>query len=146
MATTIHMANHLGALRPAQDQDIEIWGHMKIAEREVLKVQVSRSRNYGFHCKFFVMLGIIYKNQDHYKSMKHLLGVCKLRIGHVDVVQTPQGEERWPASISFANMDEAGFSDFYNRAVDWTLQEVIPGLQRQHLDAEVEAELIGFAG
>ncbi len=77
--------------------------------------------------------------------MKELLGVCKLRIGHVTIVQTPQGEERWPASISFASMDETAFSEFYERAVDWVLSDVIPGLQRQHLDAEVEAELIGFA-
>ncbi len=142
MATTIHMANHLGALRPAQEQDAELWSHLKIAEREVVKVQVSRPRNYRFHCKFFAMLGIILKNQEHYTSTKELLAVCKLRIGHVDVVQTPQGEERWPASISFASMDEAGFSDFYNKAVDWVLSEVIPGLARQHLDAEVEAELL----
>ncbi len=144
MATTLHMANHLGALRPAQEQDAEVWGHLKIAEREVVKVQISRSRNYRFHCKFFAMLGIIFKNQEAYKSTKELLNVCKLRIGHVDIVQTPQGEERWPASISWANMTEAEFGAFYNRAVDWVLSEVIPGLQRQHLDAEVEAELMEF--
>ena len=145
MPTTLHMANHLGALRPAQEQDAEVWGHMKIAEREVVKIQISRPRNYRFHCKFFAMLGIIFKNQETYKSTKELLGVCKLRIGHVDIVQTPQGEERWPASISWANMTEAEFSDFYNRAVDWVISEVIPGLSRQHLDEEVRDALLGFA-
>ena len=145
MATTIHMVNHLGALRPAQEQDVEVWGRLKIAEREIIKVQISRSRNYRFHCKFFAMLGIILANQEHYQTTDELLNVCKLRIGHVDIVQTPQGEERWPKSISFASMDEPEFSAFYDRAVDWTLSEVIPGLQRQHLDQEVEAELVGFS-
>ncbi len=145
MATTIHMANHLGALRPAQEQDVEVWKHLKIAEREVVKVQISRSRNYKFHCKFFSMLGIILTNQEHYQTTDELLNVCKLRIGHVDIVQTPQGEERWPKSISFASMNETEFSAFYDRAVDWMLTTVIPGLQRQHLDAEVEAELVGFS-
>ncbi len=145
MATTIHMANHLGALRPAQEQDVEVWSHLKIAEREVIKVQISRSRNYRFHCKFFAMLGIILTNQEYYQTTDELLNVCKLRIGHVDIVQTPQGEERWPKSISFASMNETEFSTFYDRAVDWVLQDVIPGLQRQHLDAEVEAELVGFS-
>jgi hypothetical protein len=145
MSTTIHMANHLGALRPAQEQDVEVWGHLKIAEREVVKVQISRSRNYRFHCKFFAMLGIILKNQEHYQTTDELLNVCKLRIGHVDIVQTPQGEEHWPKSISFASMDETEFSAFYERAVDWVLSDVIPGLQRQHLDAEIEAELVGFS-
>ena len=145
MPTTLHMANHLGALRPAQEQDYEVWDHMKIAEREVVKIQISRPRNYRFHCKFFAMLGIILANQVHYQTTDELLNVCKLRIGHVVVVKTPSGEERWPKSISFAAMDESQFSAFYNRAVDWMLSEVIPGLQRQHLDAEVEAELLGFA-
>lgn len=145
MATTLHMAKHLGVLRPAQEQDAEVWKHLKIAEREVVKIQISRSRNYRFHCKFFAMLGIILKNQEHYQTTDELLNVCKLRIGHVDIVQTPRGEEHWPKSISFASMDEAEFSAFYERAVDWVLSEVIPGLQRQHLDAEIEAELIGFS-
>ncbi len=146
MATTLNMANRLGALRPAQGQDAETWGHMKIAEREVVKVQISRPRNLPFHNKFFAMLGIIYKNQEHYKSIKELLGVCKISIGHVIVVETPQGVERWPDSISFANMDNAGFDEFYNKAVDWVLADVIPGLARQHLDEEVEAKLTEFAG
>ena len=42
-------------------------------------------------------------------------------------------------------MDETAFGEFYERAIDWMLTEVIPGLQRQHLDAEVEDQLIGFA-
>ncbi len=145
MTTTIHMANHLGALRPAQEQDAEVWKHLKIAEREVVKVQISRSRNYRFHCKFFAMLKIVLDNQTRYVSMDDLLHVCKLRVGHVTVIQTRRGEERRPKSISFASMDEAEFSAFYDRAVDWVLSEVIPGLQRQHLDAEVEAELVGFS-
>ena len=145
MPTTLHMVNHLGALRPAQDQDAEVWGHLKIADRDVVKVQISRSRNYRFHCKFFAMMGIIFKNQEHYKSGKNLLDICKLGIDHCDVIQTPRGVVRVPKSISFANMDDAEFSKFYDRAVDWVLSEVIPGLARQHLDAEVEAKLLGFA-
>ena len=145
MPTTLHMVNHLRTLRPAQEQDAEVWGHMKIAEREVVKVQVSRPQNYKFRCKFFAMLGIIFKNQEHYKSVDDLLDVCKLGIGHVRVIQTSQGEIRLPKSISYAKMTAPEFDDFYNRAVDWVISEVIPGLQRQHLDAEVEAELVGFA-
>ena len=145
MAATLHMVKHLGALRPAQDQDTEVFGHMKIADGEMVKVKISRPRNYRFHCKFFVMLSIIVSNQDHYKCIDDLLDVCKLRIGHVRTVETANGIERFPASISFSSMDDTEFSEFYDRAINWMLAEVIPGLQRQHLDAEVEAELVGFA-
>ena len=143
MSTSQIMVKRLGALRPTDDSGVEAM--RKIGDGELVKVTWTRPRNIRFHNKFFGMLGIVLKNQEHYKSMKELLGVCKLGIGHVHVVQTPQGEVRWPASISFANMGETEFSAFYDRAVDWVLREVIPGLQRQHLDAEVEAELIGFS-
>ncbi len=143
MATKQIMVKRLGALRPTDDSGIEAL--RKIGDGELVKVNWSRPRNIRFHRKFFAMLQIILANQEHYKSMDDLLDVCKLRIGHVRIVETAKGIERFPASISFASMDETEFSAFYDRAVDWVLQEVLPGLQRQHLDTEVEAELVEFA-
>ena len=143
MATSQIMVKRLGALRPTDDSGIEAL--QKIGDGELVKVSWSRPRNIRFHNKFFAMLGIVLKNQEHYKSMDELLGVCKIQIGHVTVVSTGRGAVSLPKSISFAKMDETEFSAFYDRAVNWVLSDVIPGLQRQHLDAEVEAELIGFA-
>ncbi|KKL59225.1 hypothetical protein LCGC14_2217480 [marine sediment metagenome] len=143
MPTSQIMVKRLGALRPTDDSGTEAL--QKIGDGELVKVSWSRPRNIRFHRKFFAMLQIILANQEHYKSMDDLLDVCKLRIGHVRIVETAKGIERFPASISFANMDETEFSAFYDRAVDWVLREVLPGLQRQHLDAEVEAELVEFA-
>ena len=143
MPTSQIFVKRLGAFRPTDEAGEKAMG--QIPDNSLVKLTWTRPRNIKFHNKFFAMLGIILKNQEHYQSMDELLGVCKLRIGHVTVIQTPQGEERLPKSISFASMDETQFSEFYDRAVDWTLSEVIPGLQRQHLDAEVEAELLGFA-
>ncbi len=143
MSTSYIFIARLGALRPMDDMGIEAM--QKIGDGELVKVTWTRPRNVRFHRKFFGMLQIILANQEHYKSMDDLLDVCKLRIGHVRIVKTAMGDVRFPASISFANMDETEFSAFYDRAIDWMLTEVIPGLQRQRLDAEVEAELIGFA-
>ncbi len=143
MPTSQIMVKRLGAFRPTDDQGIEDMA--KILDGSLVKVTWTRPRNIHFHNKFFAMLGIVLKNQEHYQSMDELLGVCKIRIGHVTVVSTGYGTEKWPKSISFAAMDETEFSKFYDRAVDWVLREVIPGLQRQHLDAEVEDQLIGFA-
>ena len=143
MPTSHIMVKRLRTLRPTDDQGIEDMA--KIPDGSLLKVTWTRPRNIRFHNKFFAMMGIILKNQEHYQSMDELLGVCKLRIGHVTIVQTQHGEEMWPKSISWAAMDETEFSKFYDRAVDWVLREVIPGLQRQHLETEVEAELVEFA-
>jgi hypothetical protein len=42
-------------------------------------------------------------------------------------------------------MSEDDFSVFYDRAVDWMLAEVIPGLQHSDLTREVEERLMRFA-
>ena len=143
MPTSQIMVKRLGAFRPTDDQGIEAV--RKIGDGELVKVTWTRPRNARFHRKFFAMLQIILANQEHYQSVDDLLDVCKLRIGHVRVVETARGIEKFPASISFANMDETAFGEFYERAITWMLAEVIPGLQRQHLDAEVEDQLIRFA-
>ena len=143
MATSQIMVKRLGAIRPTDDEGTE--GMKKIPDGSLVKVTWTRPRNIRFHKKFFAMLGVVLKNQEHYKSMDDLLDVCKLSIGHVRIVETRTARIRLPKSISFASMDETEFSAFYDRAVDWVLSEVIPGLQRQHLDEEVEAKLIGFA-
>lgn len=143
MPTSQIMVKRLGAFRPTDDEGTEDMA--KIPDGSLVKVTWTRPRNIRFHNKFFAMLGIVLKNQEHYKSMDVLLGVCKIRIGHVTMASTNAGPVYLPKSISFAKMDETEFNKFYDRAVDWVLREVIPGLQRQHLDAEVEDQLIGFA-
>ena len=115
-----------------------------IGQGEIVGVEIKRPRNVRFHRKFFAMLSIILQNQDYYKSIDDLLCVCKLRTGHCHSVMTKLGEVQIPDSISFAAMDDVAFSAFYDRAVAWVCQEVIPGLERKHLDEEVKAELLAF--
>ncbi len=132
-----------GHLCPIDDAGKEALAKFKSGT--VIRAQITKPRNVYFHRKFFAMLSLIMQNQEHYKSVDDLLDVCKLRIGHVRVIQTACGEERVPQSISFAAMDEIAFQEFYDRAVDWMIKEVIPGLRKLDLNHEVEAELMQFA-
>lgn len=132
-----------GALEPIDDEGREVLS--KIAAGDLVKADIKRPRNIHFHRKFFAMLKLVLDNQEAYKSTDDLLDVCKLRIGHVRVIQTKHGEVRVPASISFASMDESEFSQFYDKAVNWVCSEVIPGLKRAELNAETEEELRAFA-
>lgn len=139
------VTKRLGSLVPADDTAEEILRGYK--QGELLRLSVpKRVRNPRFHRKFWAMLNIVFKNQEHYKSLDTLLGVCKIRVGHCDVIQTKHGIVQIPRSISFAKMDNAEFSKFYDAAVNWVMSEVIPGLKRTDLDAEVENELRNFAG
>ena len=117
----------------------------KIGVGDLVRAEIKRPRNTDHHRKFFAMLNLVYENQEHYKSPNDLLEVLKIRIGHCHTVQTKHGEVKIPKSISFAAMDQTEFDQFYNRAVDWVLSEVIPGLQRGELDSEIEQELKAFA-
>lgn len=134
----------LGSLHPVDEQGESML--RKISPEDLLAVEVKRPRNGKFHRKFFAMLQIILENQSHYKSIDDLLDVCKLRVGHCRTIETRQGEVKVPASISFASMDQSEFEAFYDRACAWVVEEVIPGLQRSDLDAEVEAQLMEFGG
>lgn len=142
--TQILLRKRLGStLEPIDDNGRELL--TKFGAGTVVKAEITKPRNIRFHRKFFAMLNLVFQNQDHYKSLDDLLDVCKLRIGHVRVIETKHGIERIPASISFANMDDTGFSNFYDRVVQWVLTEVIPGLRHSDLDEEVEEELREFA-
>jgi hypothetical protein len=138
----ILMARKLQGLYPIDEAGEAVI--RKFGAGEVVAIDVKRPRNIKFHAKFFAMLNIILKNQEHYKSIDDLLEVCKLRVGHCHTVQTRLGEVKITDSIRFASMDETAFDDFYDRACAWVVSEVIPGLDRGHLDEEVRAELLGF--
>lgn len=105
-----------------------------------------KPRNVAHHRKFFAMLNVVFNNQSYYTNLEHLRAICMIAIGHVDVVATKRfGVVNLPKSISFANVDQHEFEQLYDAAVHWVCSEVIPGMKRSDLDAEVEAELLGFA-
>lgn len=133
----------LSSLRPLDEAGEEAL--RKIKNGSTVEIEIKQPRNVQHHRKFFAMLNIVLKNQEHYKSIDHILGACKLAIGHVEMIQTKRGVVALPLSISFASMDQSAFDDFYTRAVDWVISDVIPGLSRKDLDAEVAGQLREFA-
>ena len=136
------MAKKLNGLSPIDESGEAVI--RKLGLGEIVSIEMKRPRNVKFHAKFFAMLNIIFQNQDHYKSLDDLLEICKLAIGHCHTVETKFGLVKIPDSISFAQMDESEFADFYDRACKWVIEEVIPGLDRQGLDEEVRAQLQDF--
>jgi hypothetical protein len=143
MAQEILLNKRLDSLVPADDVAIEALRRIKLGS--TIKAKISSPRNMAFHRKFFAMMQIVLKNQSHYKTMDTLLTVCKIETGHCEVVRTKKhGDIFVPKSIGVTKMTGDEFSAFYDRACDWVEKEVIPGLKRKELDAEVEKELRGF--
>ena len=113
-----------------------------IALGDCVKAKISRPRNLQHHRLFFALMQTIFANQERYQSLDHLVAAFKLAIGHVDVIRTKRGDVEIPKSIAFSNMDQDEFRKFFDRAVDFVLAEVVPGLNREELEREV-LEMVG---
>lgn len=123
-----------GKLAPATDE-AEAWAR-KIKPGDVIEVDVVRPRSQQFHKLFFALLKIVSDNIDNC-SVDNLLDVIKLGTGHTKIVELPDGGfYTIPKSISFSAMDEAEFSMFFTKAVDFIIKELVP-VDREALLHEV---------
>ncbi len=113
-----------------------------IAVGELVKVKLTRPRNLQHHRLFFAALQKVWENQDHFKSVDHLLFALKIRLGYVEEVVMRDGVHLLPTSISFAKMDQTKFREFFDNATNFLCTEVIPGMDKADLMAEVQ-EMIG---
>jgi hypothetical protein len=135
---TVILRKELGCFRPVCDEGEGILRRMTLGQQVMVKF--SFPRNTGHHRKFFALMQLIFNNQSHFATMDHLLAAFKFACGHTEKIRTTRGIIEVPKSISFAKMDQAEFEAFYNRAVDFVTEEVIPGLNKDDLANEV-AEL-----
>lgn len=134
--TTAIFRKNLSRLEPAEGSAVELLRGIK--QGAEVSVEIRRPRNIKFHRKFFALVRLVYDNQNVCQSQNELLDAIKLMVGHVNQVRLPSGEiAKVPASISFAAMDEPAFNDFWNRAVDVVVRDIIPGLNREDLENEV---------
>ncbi len=72
-----------------------------------------------------------------------LLDALKIALGHYSVWRIGEREVLRPKSISFAAMDQAAFSAFYDRTVQLIVVNLLPGTDRADLDARVHEILDG---
>ena len=73
----------------------------KIKIGEVIAVEFTRPRNVRFHRWWWGLMSIVATNMPGDYAPEVVCEVIKIRIGHVDVVKTRQGEAFIPRSISF---------------------------------------------
>ncbi len=132
---------HFGALRPANPDAEALMA--KLTPGKLVMVEVKRSRNLFHHRKFFALMQLVYENQTAYATVDDIVTTFKFACGHTHKFNTKRGMIEIPLSISFANMDQTGFETFYNRAMDFLIAEVLPGIDSADLEREVQ-EIIGM--
>lgn len=135
----------LGVLKPYDPDDSEKLHSMR--EGEVYRVKVSMPRNIKFHKKFFTLINLVFDNLPEemetktpdgkpiqIRTREELLWQIKMQVGHYEQKVTLGGRVTYEAkSISFAAMDEAEFSEFYDRAVDVILKYFLIGSTKDEL-------------
>ena len=88
-------------------------------------MEVKVVRNVDFHRKYFAMISYAweYLNEvevERFKTKDNFRKYLEITAGHCDVIFHPRLQEfvEIPKSISFSSMDNASFSDLYDRVKD----------------------------
>ena len=130
-------------LVPMYDSDLE--EKKRLREGSVVKVSVTKQRNYEFHKKFFALVRLTFENLPetlqqmlNIRSEEDMLTCIKLDLGYASTVWYGTKQVVIPKSISFAAMDQTEFEQFYNRAVDMVLGLYLRGTNKQDLLEEIE--------
>lgn len=80
------------------------------------KAEVKQPRNPAFHRLFFAICKRIGDGVGH--DAEQIATVFKLATGHYDTIKSKRhGELKIPKSISFAQMDQTSFSEFFEKCV-----------------------------
>jgi len=106
-----------GTFKPAYDSDYEKAKKIKV--NELYEYDFKQPRNVKFHRKFFALLNLVYNNQDVYSNIEDLREDLTIEAGYFRLTENIKGQTvKRAKSISFASMDETGFSDLYNSVVN----------------------------
>lgn len=125
-------------LEPVTEVDREML--LDIPEGADLTVRVSRSRSPKQHRLFWALLQLVVDNHEYYKRPEQLVEWIKVRLGYVDETRWHDGQVWFKTkSISFAAMGQDQFKQFFTMAVDLIVNEVIEGMDKDALIAEVSA-------
>lgn len=117
----------------------------KLKEGEEVLCTIRRPRNYKFHKKFFALLRVTFHNmqdsvaeQYGIRNEHDLLDCIKIELQMYDVIRIGGSNVIRLGSISFAEMDETEFEEFYSRAVDIILARYLKGTDREELIQAIE--------
>ena len=116
---------------------------LKAENNQVFSVTLHRPRNGKHHRKLFALLKIVFDNQETFATLEALLDALKMATGLFDVRTTVDGIPfTVPRSISFASMCQSEFETFYEKVLDVIITKILPGVNREDLEAQV-LEIIG---
>jgi hypothetical protein len=140
MSETLFVRRRGATLVPCSNADEEAL--LAFPEGKDLTAEIRRPRSTKQHRFFMGLLRLVCENSDFYNKPEQLLLWLKLRLGYVSEVKFHDGQAHWTvASISFNSMKQDEFRKFFDESVDLIVTEVLPGMHKATLIAEVESML-----
>ena len=119
----LFVVNTLRGLVPMGDDDYEAKKKLKLGQTYSVEVKVVR--NVDFHRKYFALISYAWEflseeETANFKTKENFRKYLEIAAGHCDVLYHPRLQEfvEIPRSISFSSMDNASFSDLYQRVKD----------------------------
>lgn len=110
-------------LVPLGDDDYEEKKKLKLGQTYSVEVKVAR--NVDFHRKYFALISYAWEflneqETERFRIKENFRKYVEVAAGHCDVIFHPRLQEyvEIPKSISFGKMDNAEFSDLYQRVKD----------------------------
>jgi hypothetical protein len=102
----------------------------------------SKPRNPKHSAKFWKLMHVVWEStavQDRYASPRALAKAIEVVLGHFDAIKLPDGRVITDIhSLSFDSMNQERFAEFYSGAIDMIVTEIIPHINREDLEREVE--------
>lgn len=147
MATKL-ILRKLGTSLVAQDRNV-IDDVLKIKEGSLVVCEVKRPRSVEHLRLFFALVRLIWDNcdTDRYPNEEDLRAALTISAGHRLRIELPNGEVGFAAkSISFENMDQIQFNEFYERVCDAVHKHFVPGLESDAIRREIEMMTGGRIG
>ena len=143
----IHASGKPGGsyLVPADNQAYKLV--KSIVYGDIVLLETKKARNPQHHRKMWALISRVHENlpddwQEIYPTPEKLMLAIKFDLGLCTITKLASGHEIYEAgSISFANMDQGSFNEFYEKAIRLVCDRLLPGIDDAALRAEIAAEI-----
>lgn len=139
--TEVLLRKGVGGLQAASGDAYRFLGNIARGTEVVADVRDPRRRSGQQHRYWFKLLSVVWDNsealQKHFGTLEDFRAVLLIRLGYCKVFETKDGTVRVPKSVSFANMEQAEFTQLVDDTLGFFEAEL--NLDRESLDAEARA-------
>lgn len=147
MATELIMQKNAdGRLMPVDGLSAEVIDTLPIGKP--LGVTIKQKRNLKHHKKYWALVAAVWPHQGLYPTKRRLSKGLLKAVGHTDDILNLEtlDYDSEAASIAFDSLDQEDFQQVYERVVEVVLTRILPGVNREDLDRQVQEILQGRGG